>query len=107
MMDKISRHCANAGAFILILIAQPAQAIQQFGLTVANVGVQPDQMYVRFTSPLTDNCIAGVLYLTVTTDYGKAAYSLLLTARASNKVVSRVDYTRGADGVCRIDLVEI
>lgn len=90
-----------------MLMAQSAQATQQFGLTVVNVGVQPDHMYVRFATPLTDNCYAGVLYITVTTDYGKAAYSLLLTARATNRIVSRVDYSKGTDGVCRIDLVEI
>lgn len=83
----------------------PACATTQSNMALVHLGAQGNLAYVNFTTILTDTCSWGNLYMDLATDAGRAAYSMLLTARASGKALSRVDYHSSA-GTCFVDLVE-
>lgn len=88
------------------LLSGPASAISEYNKAIAHVGAQSSNGYVIFVAPPTGGCSFGNVYLNITTDSGKAYYSLLLTAYAAGRSISRVDYTNTA-GTCTIDLVEM
>ena len=89
-----------------VLLSMPASAITENGKTISHVGAQSGQAYVMFTAPPSGSCNFNVIYLDVSTDAGRAYYTILLTAYLQNKTLSRVDY-HTSSGNCYIDLVEI
>lgn len=91
----------------LCIPSAPALATIEYNKTIAHVGTQGNNGYVIFSVVPTAGCNFGGIYLNLTTDGGKASYSLLLTAYASNRLISRIDYTKGPDGTCTVDLVEM
>jgi hypothetical protein len=95
------------GALFAANLSGPANATSELSKTIDHMGVQFTNLYVRFTTPFTQSCSYGNLYLDITTDKGKAILSVLLTARAAGIQLSRVDYTMDGNGLCTIDLVEI
>lgn len=74
--------------------------------TVQFVGVQGNSGYVSFTTPMTAGCAYDNVYFDITTDAGKAELSVILTARASNRPLGRVDYTVSS-GLCYVAIVQL
>jgi hypothetical protein len=50
------------------------------------------------------NC--GLVYINITNDFGKAAYSNVLAAKTSGKKLSRIDFEQ-TNGTCYVSLVEV
>jgi hypothetical protein len=73
----------------------------------SGVGVQWNNGFVHFSTPFTETCGYNALYIDLSVEGGRAAFSTFLTARAAGVTISRVDYTQRADGTCWVDLVEI
>lgn len=96
-----------AGPALFMSLASEVGAARQDQLTILRVGTQGDWGYVAFTVPLVEACQWDNIYFLVNEDSGKAALSLLLTARVSGQTVARVDYTRSNTGRCMLDLVQL
>jgi hypothetical protein len=82
-------------------------ATTEYNKTIVHVGAQWSLGYVLFTVLPTAGCNYGNVYLDTSTDAGKAYFSVLLTAYTASRPISRIDYTKGADGTCTVDLVEM
>lgn len=89
------------------VMSTPAMATVEYNKAIAHVGVQGSMGYVTLSVAPSAGCNWGGVYLNVTTDGGKALLSLLLTAYASGRPLSRIDYTKAADGTCTADLIEM
>jgi len=90
---------------LALCVSAPAAATTEYNKTISRVGAQGSNGYVVFTVPPTGSCSYGNVYLNIGTDAGKAYYSLLLTAYAQGRPISRIDYTNTA-GTCTVDLIE-
>jgi hypothetical protein len=67
----------------------------------------PSFGYVGIEGGIDPKCSPGLLYFDITTPFGKAMQTTLLTAKAMGRNV-RVGYTPGATpGTCYLELVEI
>ncbi|EQB11670.1 hypothetical protein [Sphingobium lactosutens] len=90
------------------LMSSPALAVIDSNRTISRVGVQGSNStaYVQFTVAPSAGCNYDTLYISLTTDAGRAIYSLLLTADASGNIINRVDYLI-SNGTCTINLIEI
>jgi hypothetical protein len=73
---------------------------------VKSVGNQRTQLYaiLDVTPP---GCANNVAYHSSETQAGQYVMSILLSAKLSQRPISRMDYTVRAGGICWIDLVEI
>jgi hypothetical protein len=85
----------------------PAFAATQGPVAIDRLGVQGDYGYVDFTAPFLEPCLNGVIYFNLALEGGKAALSVLLTAKASGQPLRRVDFSKDAQGRCEIDLVQL
>jgi len=47
-------------------------------------------------------CLYGIMYIDLSKDSGKAQFSMLLSAKAANQKVVRMDYTLGVNGQCNM-----
>lgn len=92
---------------IVALVSGPAMATTEYNKAIGHVGAQGGNGYVTFSVAPTAGCNWGNVYLDITTDQGKACFSVLLTAYSSNRPISRIDYTKATDGTCTVDLVEM
>ena len=90
-----------------LLIVPAAGAATQGPLTIQAVGTQGGIGYVAFTTPFTEICNWNNAYFNLTTDAGKATLSVLLTAHASGRPITRIDYSKDNQGTCWIDLVQL
>ena len=73
----------------------PAFAVTQSNMTINMLGVNTatsGKAYVGFVEPLSITCSYDLVYISLSTDGGKAAYATLLSAKMSDKKISRIDY---------------
>ncbi len=92
---------------VLGALSDPAAATTELNKSISHVGAQGPLGYVIFSVPPSAGCNWGNVYLDITTDAGKAYFSVLLTAYTSGRPISRIDYTKGTDGTCTAGLVEM
>lgn len=91
-----------------LMLPVAAMAVTDVDRTITKVGAQNNVAYVTVTPATSTSCLYGVLYIADTsTASGKALYATLLTARSSDKPLTRVDYAVQGDGTCNISLLEI
>ena len=91
----------------LLILCTNVFAASDSNVTVTALGVQGNNMYV-YTSPApTGGCLYNVIYLDITTDFGKTAYAAVLVAKMKAKPLTRIDYDKAASGVCTLTLVEM
>jgi len=76
-------------------------------LTIGALGSHGGIGYVIITAPQVGACAGNHVYFLVNDLAGQATLSLLLTARASGRPLTRLDYSTDAQGVCWISLVQI
>lgn len=96
-------------AFFSVLACTSAFATSESSKTIQQVGVQSNGPgYVIFNEPLTVGCSYTLVYLPdLSTSSGKAMLAALLSAQASGKGVSRIDYTQAADSTCTATIVSV
>jgi hypothetical protein len=95
---------------IAVLLVFPSIAFAQIDhdKTVKKLGVQSSVAYFNFNEGMSLNCLYGLIYFEITTDFGQAAYSTLLSAKISGRELSRIDYSQFAEGEkCTASLVEL
>jgi len=94
--------------FVISLLTTPVLAMEQNELTITATGAQaPSGGYFRIAENLLVNCKYNVIYFDISSDFGKAAYSTLLAAKASGKKLSRISYTQDPGSErCNLDLLE-
>jgi hypothetical protein len=65
--------------------------------------------YFSVNGGFTLSCAYGLIYLDITTNFGRAAYSQLLAAKNTGQQLSRIDYVQagGAGSMCTLQLVEV
>ncbi len=99
----------SCGAMLMAtaLMAAEGAAATQGPLTIAYMGSHGNTGYVGFSAQLTEGCNWGNVYYNISTDEGKAYHSALLTAHASGRPVTRIDYAKDAQGMCWLNLVMI
>lgn len=101
-MVAISGLC-TVGAF---LVPSAAYAETEQNIKIMNVGNQGTQLYALLeTRP--KYCANNIIYHSSETQAGQYVMSILLSAKLSQRPISRLDYTVRAGGICWIDLVEI
>lgn len=93
----------TVGAFFVPAVAY---AETEQNIKIMNVGNQGTQLYALLeTTP--NHCANKIVYHSSETQAGQYVMSILLSAKLSQRPISRLDYTVRAGGICWIDLVEI
>jgi hypothetical protein len=92
---------------LLVLIASPSFAETERNKTVGGVGAQQNISYVWFEEDLNLNCRYNIVYIENDSNFGKMAYSTLLTAKSANKKIVRIDYYQKDDLTCHCTLVSM
>lgn len=90
-------------------VASGATAVGEPNKTIDRFGLQKSGSLAFFNVLETSNvssCQWGLVYLDISTDFGKAALAHLMAARAANKKLKWFDYSTGANGLCYLDSVE-
>jgi hypothetical protein len=112
IMKKIQlQKIIAAGAFAAsaaFSISAMAWTVDVNNRVVGILGVHaPSFGYVGIEGGIDPKCSPGLLYFDITTPFGKAMQTTLLTAKAMGRNV-RVGYTPGTTaGTCFLELVEI
>jgi hypothetical protein len=103
-----------AGGLALFIVCNSALAITDLSRTLDRLGTQGGDgggnAYFSVVEPLSLNCLFNDIYVdNIGTDFGRAAYALLLEAKATGKMLSRIDYTQsgGPGTTCTVSLVEL
>lgn len=91
----------------LACLASPALATTDGPLTVSHIGVQGGMVYITFTVPPSAGCIYDTVYAPNSVGNAQYIMSVALTAKAAGVPISRLDYTKAADGQCTIDLIQL
>lgn len=93
---------------LIAATAADASATTDLTKTVDKLGVQGANAYFSTVEGLSLSCEWGDVYITdITSDFGKTAYATLLTAKATGRKLSRIDYVQNSDTTCSLQLVEI
>jgi len=108
-MPAVAKRLALAVALpaLFLSLASEAIAARQDNVTIYILGTHDNWGYVSFTEPLTETCNWNNIYFRIDEDSGKAAMSILLTAHASGRTLTRVDYTKDSTGRCILDLAQL
>lgn len=95
-----------AAASLLVMVPIAAKAdTTDYNMTLTRIGVQSGSAYMFFASPPSQTCNFGAIYIDLSTDSGKAMYSLALTAKVSKTPFYRIAYSV-ANGYCTATLIE-
>jgi len=74
---------------------------------ITMLGVHGTNAYFKVNETLAQSCLYSTVYVTLTSDYGRAAYSLLLAAKTKGTALYRFIYTYNTTTqICTLDLVE-
>ena len=90
----------------LLLGALTCTAAELNGQQVVEVGTHANSnmAFFRVTGDLSE-CAYTTVYISLSTEGGRAAYATVLSARNSRLPLGRVAYSRVANGTCTLDLV--
>lgn len=105
-LSKFMACAASLWAVAMFINPLAASAESTNNVKVRNVGNQGTQLYalLEATPP---GCANNVAYHSSETQAGQYVMSILLSAKLSQRPISRMDYTVRAGGICWIDLIEI
>lgn len=56
-----------------------------------------------YTQEALPECKWGLMYISLSNESGKAMFSLILTAKATNASLVRIDYTKSEDDKCYVN----
>ncbi len=104
------RSAINLIIFLCFTIALPAHAVVEQNKTVISSGVRPGVggAYFRVKETLTTTCSANVIWINFDqTGTGKAAYSTVLAAHMSGRILSYLEYSTHSNGNCYLIQVEV
>jgi hypothetical protein len=95
-----------------VVVCNSASATTDYARTISQLGIQnvtPTVVYFNVVEGFTLNCQWNYIYLDITTDFRRGAYAQLLSAKISDRLLSRTDYTQpGVPGTqCNLSLVEV
>lgn len=105
-MPRIRRFGSIVTAFICMMNPSLVAAQTINDVAVQGVGIQSINLYVAL-SKIPPGCSSNILYHASEGMVGQHVMGLLLTARASNMRLARLDYTVIQNGTCWIDLVQL
>lgn len=114
-MKSRPRHFGRVMCLTALMFAS-AQAFAQTDTqkTVYQLGVElgaggaPDNAYFSVNGGFSASCPYGVVYIDMTTEFGRAAYAQLLAAKNTGQELSRIDYSPGGSlGLCWLSLIEV
>jgi hypothetical protein len=91
---------------LLSTLAGNANAIQDVNKSIGRLGVQGNTAYFTLKEGFSTNCLYGVIYMNITTDFGKLAYANILSAKAAGTKLSWITYDQTAGGQCLLSTVE-
>lgn len=99
-------------ALLLTLISTSAFAItDDYNKTVDRLGTQgasTGAAYFSVKEGLSLDCPYGVVYVDITTYFGRTAFASLLAAKSSGRPLSWIQYPpTGVGGVCMLAVVEV
>lgn len=105
------RNILRVGAMVgALTISVPVQAATEYGLAIAATGTQHTTLgYIRFMSGATIStatCPYGVVYIDLTNEAGRVKMAIAITAKASGRPISRLDYVNDGSR-CWVYLLEI
>ncbi|WP_153008118.1 hypothetical protein [Sphingomonas yabuuchiae] len=100
------RHIGIFCAFAASIMPIAASAETIGNVKIRNVGNQGTQLYALL-EVVPPGCANNVAYHSSETQAGQYVMSILLSAKLTQRPISRMDYTVRAGGICWIDLVEI
>lgn len=101
-LRHIGGFCAIAASAMPIFAS--AETISN--VKIRNVGNQGTQLYALL-DVVPPGCANNIAYHSSETQAGQYVMSILLSAKLTQRPISRMDYTVRAGGICWIDLVEI
>ena len=92
---------------VAYLVALSVHAFEDNGKTITVVGIQKEYTaYFRVSEGLSQTCKHNVIYLRIDSEFGKAAYANILTAKSTGKKLSRIVYVQNPDETCHLSLVQ-
>jgi len=95
-------------SLLLMLVATGVNAIKDQNMTIDRLGVQGAYGYFDTLEGFSTSCKWGIIYLNITSDFGKAAYSSILSAKVSGRKLSKIIYSQSGIGEkCTLTQVEI
>ena len=95
-------------SLLLCSLAGTAMAIDDYSKSVNKLGVQSGVAYFGIKEGFGVNCKYEIIYIDITTDFGRLAYSNILSAKAAGLKLSWVNYTQASlGGICSLNLVEV
>lgn len=107
-MTELARWLRRIGTATLgplALLSPPAWADTIYNVSVKNIGIQGQQLYVIIDRDLTGSCSGRILYLLFSSGNVDQVMSLLVTAKTTGSVLSRLDYH--FDNTCQVDLAQL
>lgn len=93
-------------AISLLMACGPAAAQSVGNIVVRGVGVQGPQIYAQLSS-IPPGCAGAIIYNSVGDQSAQYVMSVLMSARLSQRPLSRIDYSVHDGGSCWIRLVEM
>lgn len=110
-MNKSYSHICKSlvGAVVSLGFIGSAAALSDSNKTVDRFGVQKGGQLAYFNTLETSGvagCQWGLVYIDITTEFGKAATAHLMAARASGKKLKWFEYSIGANNLCYLDSIE-
>ncbi len=92
---------------LLFMLSVTALSEEDYNKTVTDIGIQKENTaYFKVSEGWKINCSYGVMYFENNTDFGKAALSVLLTAKSTGKKLARIVYSQSSSGACQMSLVQ-
>jgi hypothetical protein len=83
---------------LLCAVTGYASAGNDYSKTVGRIGIQGNNAYFTLKEGLSTNCQFGVVYMNITTDFGKLAYANVLSAKATSTKLIWVSYDQVVSG---------
>ncbi|TDF39833.1 hypothetical protein EYS14_10075 [Alteromonadaceae bacterium M269] len=94
--------------FIALLVSTESLAAIDRDKTVAIIGLESTTAHFFVNEGLSEECQYGAMYFRINNDFGKLAYSTLLTAKTSKAKIRRIVYSIDpVSSRCTMTFVEV
>jgi len=108
-LNPLRTRSAKIGVLLLgCVVSTPAMAVTDSNVTITDVGAQMGSGgFIKVSPAASGNCLYNTIYIDTSTDAGRSILAIALTARASARPISRIDYTVASGGTCNATLIQL
>jgi hypothetical protein len=104
---KTAPVCAACLVWLGLMAGAPAFADTETNKTIDRIGVSGNLAYFTTVEGFAAPCASAAMQIDLGTPAGRALYATVLTAKATNRKLSRIDFSVDAgSGACIVTLAE-